>query len=174
MAPSALRAGATSIEHGVYLDDEAAALMASTGAVLVTTRIVVVRMLRYQAQIEEAVIANAEEIAEVNVESLRRAARAGTPFNPHGDVAEEAVLLVRDIGLSTEAALRAVTATAARCLLRPELGHLSVGAPGHVVVTGGDPRDDIAALTDVRSVLFAGRSVHPTPVPRSIHEQRQH
>ncbi len=180
----ALRAGATSIEHGVYLDDEAVALMASTGAVLVTTRIAVVRMLRYGAQIEEAVIAKAEEIAEVNVESLRRAARAGipiagasdagTPFNPHGGVAEEAALLVRDIGLPTEAALRAVTATAARCLLRPELGHLSVGAPGHVVVTGGDPRDDIAALTDVRSVLFAGRPVHPTPVPRSIHEQCQH
>lgn len=108
----------------------------------------------------------------MNIESLRRAARAGipiagasdagTPFNPHGGVAEEAALLVGDIGLSPADALRAVTATAARCLLRHDLGHLSVGAPGHVVVTGGDPMDDVAALRDVRSVVFGGRLV-PRP-----------
>jgi imidazolonepropionase-like amidohydrolase len=107
----------------------------------------------------------------VNIASLRRAARAGipiagasdagTPFNPHGGVAEEAALLVRDIGLSTTDALRAVTSTAARCLLREDLGHLSVGAPGHVVVTGADPLDDVAALGDVRAVVLGGRLVDP-------------
>jgi imidazolonepropionase-like amidohydrolase len=165
----ALRAGATTVEHGVYLDDEAVELMAARGAVLVTTRIAVVRMLQHRDVLEPAVLAKAEEIREVNIESLRRAARAGipiagasdagTPFNPHGGVAEEAVLLVRDIGLSTTDALRAVTATAARCLLRKDLGHLSVGAPGHVVVTGGDPLDDVTALSDVRSVVLGGRIV---------------
>lgn len=170
----ALRAGATSIEHGVYLDEEAIELMGSADAVLVTTRIAVVRMLRRRDVVEPAVVAKAEEIQDVTVESLRRAARAGipiagasdagTPFNPHGGVAEEAALLVRDIGLSTEDALRAVTATAARCLLRPDLGHLSVGATGHVVVLGGDPLDDIGALTDVRSVVIAGRPVAPPAV----------
>lgn len=168
----ALRAGATTIEHGVYLDDEAVGLLASCGAVLVTTRIAVVRMLQNSDVIEAAVVAKAEEIQDVNIESLRRAARAGipiagasdagTPFNPHGGVAEEAALLVGDIGLSPADALRAVTATAARCLLRHDLGHLSVGAPGHVVVTGGDPMDDVAALRDVRSVVFGGRLV-PRP-----------
>jgi imidazolonepropionase-like amidohydrolase len=165
----ALRAGATTIEHGVHLDDEAVELMASRGAVLVTTRIAVVRMLQHRDVLEPAVLAKAEEIQDVTIESLRRAARAGipiagasdagTPFNPHGGVAEEAVLLVRDIGLSTPEALRSVTSTAARCLLRPDLGHLTVGAPGHVAVTGGDPLDDVTALTDVRSVVFGGRVV---------------
>jgi imidazolonepropionase-like amidohydrolase len=165
----ALRAGATSIEHGVYLDDEAVALMASTGAVLVTTRIAAARMLEHRNLLDPAVAAKAEEIQHIAVESLRRAARAGipmagasdagTPFNPHGGVAEEAALLVRDIGLTTGQALRAVTATAARCLLRPDLGHLSTGAPGHAVVLGGNPLDDIGALTDVRSVVLGGRPV---------------
>jgi imidazolonepropionase-like amidohydrolase len=163
----ALRAGATTVEHGVYLDDEAVELMTSRGAVLVTTRITLVRLLQHRDDVEPAVVAKAEEIWDVNIESLRRAARAGipiagasdagTPFNPHGAVAEEAVLLVRDIGLSTTDALRAVTSTAARCLLREDLGHLSVGVPGHVVVTGGDPLDDVTALTDVRSVVLGGR-----------------
>jgi imidazolonepropionase-like amidohydrolase len=167
----ALRAGATSIEHGAYLDDEAVALMASTGAVLVTTRIAAARMLEHRNALDPAVAAKAEEIQHIAVESLRRAARAGipiagasdagTPFNPHGGVAAEAALLVRDIGLSTGQALRAVTATAAGCLFRPDLGHLSTGAPGHAVVLGGNPLDDIGALTDVRSVVLDGR-----PVPR--------
>ncbi|TQN42062.1 imidazolonepropionase-like amidohydrolase [Blastococcus colisei] len=165
----ALRAGATTIEHGVHLDDETVGLMASTGAMLVTTRMALVRMLRNADAIEPAVLAKGEEIQGVTIESLRRAARAGipiagasdagTPFNPHGGVAEEAVLLVRDIGLPTLDAVRAVTATAARCLLRDDLGHLSPGAPGHLVVTGGNPLDDITALTDVRSVVVAGRVV---------------
>ena len=165
----ALRAGATSVEHGYLLDDETVGLMATTGAVLVTTQVAVARMLRNRHLVDPAVVARAEEIQGVAVESLRRAARAGipiagasdagTPFNPHGGVAEEALLLVRDVGLSTTDAVRAVTATAARCLLRDDLGHLSPGAPGHLVVTGGDPLDDITAFTDVRSVVLAGRVV---------------
>ena len=168
----ALRAGATSVEHGYLLDDEAVGLMAATGAVLVTTQVGVVRMLRNRHLIDPAVVTRAEEIQDVAIESLRRAARAGipiagasdagTPFNPHGGVAEEAALLVADIGLSTTDALRAVTATAARCLLRPDLGHLSVGAPGHAVVTAADPLDDIRALTDVRAVVLGGRLVDTT------------
>ena len=148
--------------------------MAATGAVLVTTQVAVARMLRNRHLVDPAVVARAEEIQGVAVESLRRAARAGipiagasdagTPFNPHGGVAEEAVLLVRDIGLSTVDAVRAVTATAARCLLRDDLGHLSPGAAGHVVVTAGDPLDDVTALLDVRSVVLAGRLV-PLPDP---------
>ncbi|GAB3358525.1 amidohydrolase family protein [Modestobacter lapidis] len=172
----ALRAGATSVEHGYLLDDETVGLMATTGAVLVTTQVAVARMLRNRHLVDPAVVARAEEIHGVAVESLRRAARAGipiagatdagTPFNPHGGVAEEAALLVADIGLTTTQALRAVTATAARCLLRPDLGHLSVGAPGHVVVTAGNPLDDVAALTDVRAVVLAGRQVdRPTTTP---------
>jgi imidazolonepropionase-like amidohydrolase len=165
----ALRAGATTVEHGYVLDDETVGLMATTGAVLVTTQVAVARMLRNRHLVDPAVVSRAEEIQGVAVESLRRAARAGipiagasdagTPFNPHGGVAEEAVLLVRDIGLSTVQALAAVTRTAARCLLRPDLGHLSPGAAGHVVVTAADPLDDVTALTDVRSVVLGGRLV---------------
>jgi imidazolonepropionase-like amidohydrolase len=165
----ALRAGATTVEHGVLLDDEAVELMLATGAVLVTTRVALVRLLARGDEVEAAVRDKGEEIYEANVESLQRAARAGvpiagasdagTPFNPHGGVAEEAALLVRDIGLPAEQALAAVTRTAAACLGRDDLGHLSPGAAGHVVVTGADPLDDITALGDVRSVVLAGRLV---------------
>jgi imidazolonepropionase-like amidohydrolase len=175
----ALRAGATTIEHGVHLDDEAVALMLATGAVLVTTRIALVRLLARGDEVEAAVRDKGEQIYEANIASLRRAARAGvpiagasdagTPFNPHGAVAEEAALLVQDIGLPAEQALAAVTRTAATCLGRDDLGHLSPGAAGHLVVAGGDPLDDIRALADVWSVVLAGRhetaGEGPQPAP---------
>lgn len=167
----ALRAGATTIEHGAYLDDEAIELMDSRGAVLVATRTALVQILKNtdSAGFDEAVLQKAHEIYDINVESLRKAASAGipiaaatdagTPFNPHGRVAEEARLLVEDIGLSAEAAVRAATTTAARCLMRDDLGHVSVGVPGHLVVVDGDPLDDISALGRVRTVVFGGHVV---------------
>ncbi|CAG6390557.1 Imidazolonepropionase-like amidohydrolase [Actinacidiphila cocklensis] len=168
-AKRALRAGATTIEHGSYLDREAIDLMASTGAVLVSTRIAQVRILQNKEHIEDSAVRRAEEVYAANIESVRHAARAGipiaaasdagTPFNPHGSVAEEGALLVDDIGLSNEIALQAVTRTAARCLCRPDLGHLSPGAMGHVVVTTGNPLDDIRALAHVKTVIAAGRPV---------------
>lgn len=171
----ALRAGATTVEHGVHLDDECVDLLVATGAVLVTTRIALERLLDRGEEVDAAVRAKGEEIYDDNVASLRRAFRAGvalagasdagTPFNPHGGVGHEAALLVRDIGLTPEQALRAVTQTAGRCLARPDLGHLSPGAAGHVLVLGADPLDDVAALTDVRTVVLAGHALGGDPQP---------
>ncbi|MEU8225058.1 amidohydrolase family protein [Kribbella sp. NPDC048915] len=171
-AKRALRAGATTLEHGVHLDAEAIELMASTGAVLVSTRIAQLRILQNKQFIDESAVHKAEEVYAANIQSLRRAARAGipiaaasdagTPFNPHGCVAEESALLVDDIGLTPELALAAVTRTAARCLGRDDLGHLSPNATGHVLVTAENPLDDIRALTHVKTVIAAGR------IPRTV------
>jgi len=166
----AIRAGATTVEHGVFLDNDAVQLMAARGTVLVSTRIAIVAILKNRNLIEASAVAKVEQIYDKNIESLRRAARAGipiaaasdagTPFNAHGRVAEEAALLVRDIGLSNESALQSVTTVAARCLLRADLGHLSPGASGHLVVLEGDPLDDVQALNRVKAVVYNGRTVN--------------
>ncbi len=165
----ALRAGVTTIEHGVFLDDEAIELMRSTGAILVPTIIPLVKIVEHgrAGGIPEDAVSKAESIVDNHVDSFRRAARegvpiasgtdAGTPFNPHGHVAEEARLLVERAGLSHEQALRATTRTAARCLGRDDLGHLSPRVPGHLVILEGDPSEDITALARVRSVVLAGQ-----------------
>lgn len=173
----ALRAGATTIEHGVFLDDEAIELMRSRGAILVPTIIPLAKIVEHgrAGGIPEDAVAKAESIVDNHVDSFQRAARAGvpiasgtdagTPFNPHGQVAEEARLLVERAGLSHERALRATTRVAARCLGRADLGHLSPGVPGHLVIVEGDPLDDITALARVRSVVQGGRM---TTLPISL------
>ncbi|MDP8961782.1 MAG: amidohydrolase family protein [Actinomycetota bacterium] len=176
----ALRAGATTIEHGVFLDHEAIELMRSSGAVLVPTIIPLAKIIEHgrAGGIPEDAVAKAESIVDNHVDSFQRAARAGvpiaagtdagTPFNPHGNLAEEARLLVERAGLSHEQALRATTRVAGRCLGRDDLGHLSEGVPGHLVVVEGDPSDDIAALTRVRSVVHGGRTTTPSIILRAL------
>ena len=162
----AVEAGATSIEHGVYLDADTVDLMVGKGVMLVSTRIALVRILENKSSIDADTVRKAEEAYETNIESARRAARAGviiaagsdagTPFNPHGGLADEAALLVKDLDMSHELALRAVTVEAARCMKRDDLGHLSVGVPGHIAVLAGNPLDDISSLHHVTTVVAGG------------------
>lgn len=171
----ALRAGATTIEHGALLDDEAIELLLARGATLVATLTVVDRILRLgrEGGMAPDALAKCESLADRHPEAIAAAfaagvpvaagTDAGTPFNPHGDVADEARLLVERIGMDEPTALRAATLNAASCLGRDDLGRLATGAAGHLLVLGGDPLDDIRALTDVRAVVLAGRQVEPAP-----------
>jgi imidazolonepropionase-like amidohydrolase len=167
----ALRAGATSLEHAVFVDDEAVELIRSRGAVTVATLSALEAIVRHgrAGGVAEELVAKAESVAETHRASARRLVReglpvaagtdAGTPFNPHGGVAGEARLLVEEAGASASKAFRAATVEAARCLQRDDLGRLVAGVPGHLLVVEGDPRDDVTALARVSAVVWAGRIV---------------
>lgn len=169
----AVRAGATSIEHAVFVDDEVVELIRSRGVVTVATLSALAAIIRHgrAGGIADELVTKAESVAEVHLASVRRVLAedlpvatgtdAGTPFNPHGGVASEARLLVQEAGASPSKAFRAATVDAARCLQRDDLGRLAAGTPGHLVVVDGDPRDDVDALGRIRTVVWAGRPVHP-------------
>ncbi|MBW3658227.1 MAG: amidohydrolase family protein [Actinobacteria bacterium] len=164
----AVRAGATTIEHATFVDDEAVDLIRDRGVVTVGTLSALHAIVRHgrAGGVPEESVLKAESVLDVHTDSLRRVADAGlplatgtdagTPFNPHGGVATEARLLVQEIGVPPAAAFRAATVDAARCLLRDDLGRLVPGGPGHLVVVDGDPRDDVTALERVRAVVWGG------------------
>lgn len=165
----AVRAGATTIEHAVFLDDETIELLRSRGVVVVPTLLALHRIVEHgrEGGIAAESVEKAASVAEHHVDSVRRALAeglpvatgtdAGTPFNPHGSVAEEARLLVEQAGASAATAFRAATVEAARCLGREELGRLAPGGPAHLLVVDGDPRDDVTALGRVGMVVRDGR-----------------
>ncbi|ANN15844.1 hypothetical protein SD37_09410 [Amycolatopsis orientalis] len=169
---SAIKAGATSIEHGIFLDRESVDLMATHGTILVSTRIAIVRMLEHRDHVPPDYLHRVASIGDRYVESLKLAAKAGipiagasdagTPFNPHGGVAGEAELLVRDVGLTNASALESVTSIAARALRRDDLGHISEGAPANLIATAEDPLDDITAIAHVVNVVKNGRLIRST------------
>lgn len=168
----ATRAGATTLEHAVFVDDEAIDLIASRGVRVVTTLLALARIVENgrAGGIPEESVQKAESVIERHLDAARRiiaadlpvatGTDAGTPFNPHGSVAEEARLLVEECGASASKGFRAATVEAAGCLGRDDLGRLVPGAPGHLLVIEGDPREDVAALARV-DVVVQGGSVLP-------------
>jgi imidazolonepropionase-like amidohydrolase len=147
---NAVRAGVRSIEHGIYLDDEAIELMLEHGAYLVPTLVAphgVRRAAEAGAPIPENVLEKAAEVVEAHRDSFRRAAAAGVKVAmgtdagvvPHGTNLEE-LQLMADEGVSAEDVLVATTKTAAELMgLSRELGTIEPGKRADLVVVAGDP-----------------------------------
>ncbi|WP_116206113.1 metal-dependent hydrolase family protein [Amycolatopsis circi] len=164
---NAVRAGIRSIEHGIYLDDEAIELMLAHGTWLVPTLVAPVNVIRAAAAgaaLPDAVVQKAKEVAEVHLDSVRRAVAAGVRIamgtdsgvGPHGTNLEE-LELMRSAGMSPADVLVAATSSAARLLGKDaELGRLAPGYRADVVVVSGDIYDFPALAGNVREVWQDG------------------
>ncbi|MBB1153583.1 MULTISPECIES: metal-dependent hydrolase family protein [Amycolatopsis] len=164
---NAVRAGIRSIEHGIYLDDEAIELMLARGAWLVPTLVAPVNVIRAAAAgaaLPDAVVQKAKEVAEVHLESVRRAVDAGVRIamgtdsgvGPHGTNLEE-LELMRSAGMSPADVLVAATSSAAQLLGKDaELGRLAPGYRADLVVVSGDIYDFPALAGNVREVWQDG------------------
>ncbi len=167
---NAIRAGIRSIEHGIYLDDEAIGMMLERGTYLVPTLIAprgVIMAVEAGAQIPEASIRKAEEVVEVHRESFRRAVEAGVKVamgtdsgvTPHGMNLMELTLMVEG-GMTSLEALKATTKTAAELMgLDDELGTIEPGKTADLVVAGGDPFEFDTLGERVEQVWMAGTRV---------------
>ncbi|MGC3023015.1 MULTISPECIES: metal-dependent hydrolase family protein [unclassified Brevibacterium] len=154
---SAVRAGVRSIEHGIYLDDEAIDLMLEHGTYLVPTLQApqaVIKAAEAGASLPTTVVDKAHRVVETHQNSIARAHEAGAPIalgtdagvGPHGQNLEE-ISLLAEVGLSTVEALCAGTSVAARVLDDDRVGHLGEGGLADLVVVEGDLRTD-----DVRGI----------------------
>ena len=81
---------------------------------------------------------------------------AATPFNRHGENAQELELMVA-LGMSPVAAIAAASGAAARALGRDDLGVLAPGKLADIVVWQGMPHEDIRVLQRApRAVMLGG------------------
>jgi imidazolonepropionase-like amidohydrolase len=81
---------------------------------------------------------------------------AGTGYNPHGGLPEQIALLEKH-GMEPEQALTAATRDAAYAVgLAETHGRLAAGRPADLLVVGGGPFADLAALRNVRAVYLGG------------------
>lgn len=164
---NAVRAGIRSIEHGIYLDDEAIELMLANGTWLVPTLIAPVAVIRAAAagaSLPDTVVRKAESVAVAHAESVRRAVAAGVKVamgtdsgvGPHGTNLEELPLMA-GCGMSAGQVLAATTSSAADLLgLGDELGRLAPGYRADLVVVDGDAYDLPALAGNVREVWQDG------------------
>jgi imidazolonepropionase-like amidohydrolase len=167
---NALRAGIRSIEHGIYLDDEAIQLMLDKGAWLVPTLMAargVVKASEAGMAIPAESLRKALEVIEAHTESFRRAVAAGVKVamgtdsgvTPHGDNLEELALMGAN-GMTPEQVLVATTSSAAELMgLDAELGTIEPGKRADLVVVEGDPYDFETLKSRIAAVYQDGRLV---------------
>ena len=169
---NALRNGVDTIEHGIWLDDEAIDLFHETGATLVPTLAIMHRICEDGAEhgIPEYGLEKSYEAREAHFESARRAYEADVPVAlgtdflgpelvPHGENALEAELFVEEVGMTERDAIHAATGVAARTVPDDDVGTLEPGNHADVVVLDGNPFADITALRDVATVFKSGEEV---------------
>ncbi len=169
---NAILAGCASIEHGIWLDDDAIDMMIRRNVFLVPTLaapLQVVRQLEANPGKAPAVyLEKARNVVDDHRASFARAVAAGvrvamgtdSGVGPHGENGEELALMVQG-GMSPMDAVVATTRSAAQLLgLDGELGTLEVGKMADLILVLGNPLDDIKILQDpdrVAVVMQDGR-----------------
>ncbi len=156
-AELAARAGARSIEHGTFMDEQAVTAMAENGTWFVPT------LSCTQADPEDA----PQEFAEAHRRAAALAIEAGVPIamgtdcpvRPHTEVLNELKYL-SDAGLGPAGAFRAATLDAARLLgVSDDRGEVAEGKRADLVLLTGTELDPVNLAGRVRHVWHDGRLV---------------
>jgi len=172
---AALKAGVRTIEHGSYLDDEAADLMLEKGATLVPTRFIIERLLKFakQAGLPDYSYKKLVAISDAHKRAMRLAVRKGvkialgTDINssgentavPWGMNAQELGYLV-EAGMSPLQAIQAATANGPPTLgpQAPRSGLLKDGYDADVIAVTANPLSDVMVLASPQNVTHVWKS----------------
>jgi imidazolonepropionase-like amidohydrolase len=170
---NAIKAGIDTIEHGIFLNDEAIEMMIERSVVYVPT---------LAAPYQIIVAGEAMGIPAYAVEKSKRVADAhrksfewafasgvtiaagndgGTPFNPSDDLVTELRLMV-EYGMNPLAAIRTATLGSARALkISEETGTIRQGLLADIIVLeeGADPVKEITDIGRVGMVIKQGNVV---------------
>ncbi len=142
---NALVSGVRSIEHGIYLDDEAIEMMIQNDSYLVPTLVAPLAVMRAAEagnSIPPAMLEKAVRVAGDHKNSFAKAAASGVKIamgtdsgvGPHGQNLEE-LQLMADGGMDLEQVLAATTSVAGELLGEQlRVGRLAEGFRGDVVV----------------------------------------
>jgi imidazolonepropionase-like amidohydrolase len=175
-AKRAIKAGADSIEHGTFLDEEAFRMMAERNTVLIPTPLnqriydeQKARGAKFHPRVWEKIQIAAKARRESMRLALAKKVRIGFGTDagviPHGRNAEQLGILV-EYGMSPTDALRAATTVNAELLgLSQELGSLEPGKVADVIAVPGDVLRDVRATERVFFVMKEGRVVRHDAAP---------
>jgi imidazolonepropionase-like amidohydrolase len=162
----AIQAGADSVEHGSYVNDEGIAAMKTHGTYLVPTLYTGDFLLENMEKLHlaEFLVLKAREVLPAAKKNVSHAFRSGVKIAfgtdagvfPHGFNAREFDSMVRS-NLSPLAAIRSATIDAADLLgWSSKVGSVEAGKWADLVAVDGDPISDVKVLENVKFVMKGG------------------
>jgi imidazolonepropionase-like amidohydrolase len=161
-AQTAIRAGVSSLEHGMYLDETTFQMMADKGVYWVPTIMAYMQFLGDE-DISQERLRLMTGTTDRHREAFQRALKLPVKIafgsdldGHHGTAGEEFAWMVR-YGMPPLEALRAATSSAAQLLgWDDRVGSLEAGMFADVVAVGGNPVEDITEMTRVTFVMKDG------------------
>lgn len=166
---TAVLSGVKSVEHGTLASEETIKLMASKGVSLTPTLCIQEFIRRHgrEGGISEWGLAKTDEVRNGIEKVIPLALKHGVNLLAGTDLGFETgkeidignnwkeLEFLRDIGkMSNEEALRCATGNVSRVM--PGLGRIEAGYRGNIVITDGDPLEDIREMSRVKMVLKDG------------------
>jgi imidazolonepropionase-like amidohydrolase len=169
------QAGARSIEHGTYMDAEAAAVLRKNGTWYVPTLYVIEPIIAEgnPLRIPEQSLRKAHEVRGHMRAAFRAAVRHGVKIAfgsdagvfPHGTQAKE-FKIYTDLGLTPMQVIATATTAAAELMdWSGKVGVVAKGAYADLIAVSGDPSKDITELERVKWVMKGGK-VHKDELGR--------
>ena len=151
---AALRAGCQTIEHGSYLDQEAAQMMVDSGAILVPTRFVIEALLQMEDTLPAYAYRKGLMVADHHAMALKTAVAAGVKIAMGTDIFVSGPLygrnslevkLLIDAGMTPLEAIEAATANGPDTLgpQAPRSGQLRAGYEADVIAFDVNPLVDV-------------------------------
>ncbi len=166
---AAVLAGARTIEHGTFIDDEGIQLMAEKGVYLVPTLYVGDYYLNEQPESEAQAKMNelTRKFRAQHMAAVGKALEAGVKVTVGTDYVGFPVQQgVRELGLLVEAGMTPMQAIQAATRVNAELlgwqdriGTVEPGKLADIIAVPGDPLRDLAVLENVAFVMLGGRVI---------------
>ncbi len=167
---NAVKAGIRSIEHGIYLDDQAIEMMLDAGTYLVPTLIApmgVLEAVERGVDLPQTIVDKARSVIEEHRDSVSRAIAAGVRIamgtdsgvTPHGENLRE-LAEMQGLGMTPLQVLEASTRCASEMMgISDEVGTLEAGKAADLVVFSGQELDVSDLRPRVSKVVQDGKLV---------------
>ena len=158
---NALKAGVSTIEHGIWLDGDAVEMMLDGHNALVPTLVAPRWVIRHAeaGKMPAYAIEKAKAVIEDHKASIKLAIESGVTIafgtdmgvGPHGLNGEE-FLLMRDLGMQPLDCIRSATTVAADTIGMKGVGRLEPGSWGDVIGVAGDPVANLELLSKPENI----------------------
>ena len=173
---AALRAGVQTIEHGSYLDEEAAELMVETGAIYVPTRFVVDQLLGMEDILPPYAYKKGLMVADAHTAALKLAVAKGVRIAMGTDIFVSGemygrnsleIRFLQDAGMSAIDAIEAATANGPNTLgpQAPLSGRLREGFDADVIAIDFNPLEDNSGWGDPDRVIHVWQGGESVKAP---------